>query len=232
MDYVLPNRQVEYVMVDLPIPVGFWRSVGNTINPFAVETFMDELAVAAGKDPVDFRLNLLPKVSRPYRTLQLLAEKSGWGAPVPAGRGRGIALRSCFGSTAGHVAEVSVDQKTGEVKIHKVVCAIDCGTAVYPDAVKAQMEGGVVMALSAALKERVVFVDGGVKTANYDDYPLLSMAEVPEIEVYIADSRHKVGGVGELGIPTVAPAVANAIFSAVGVRLRELPFDTEMLKKG
>ena len=104
MDYDLPNRLVEYVMVNLPIPVGFWRSVGNTFNPFAVETFMDELAFAAGKDPVDFRLNLLPKDSRPYRTLRLLAEKSGWGGPVPAGRGRGIALRSCFGSTAGHVA--------------------------------------------------------------------------------------------------------------------------------
>jgi isoquinoline 1-oxidoreductase beta subunit len=231
MDYELPNRLVEYVMVDLPIPVGFWRSVGNSFNPFAVETFMDELADAAGKDPVDFRLNLLPKGSRPHRTLQLLAEKSGWGGPVPAGRSRGIALRSCFGSTAGHVAEVSVDQATGKIKVHKVICAVDCGPAVYPDAITAQMEGGVVMALSVAFYERVRFANGGVQTANYDDYPLLTMTEVPEIEVHIARSRHKIGGIGELGIPTVAPAVANAIANAMGVRLRELPFDGEQLKK-
>jgi isoquinoline 1-oxidoreductase subunit beta len=231
MDYELPNRLVEYVMVDLPIPVGFWRSVGNSFNPFAVETFMDELAYAAGKDPVDFRLNLLPKDSRPYRTLQLLAEQSGWGGAVPAGRSRGIALRSCFGSTAGHVAEVSVDQATGKVKVHKVICAVDCGPAVNPDAITAQMEGGVVMALSVAFYERMRFANGGAKTANYDQYPLLTMTEVPEIEVHIAKSRHEIGGIGELGIPTVAPAVANAIASGTGVRLRGLPIDSEQLKK-
>jgi len=231
MDYELPNRLVEYVMVDLPIPVGFWRSVGNSFNPFAVETFMDELAYAAGKDPVDFRLNLLPKDSRPYRTLQLLAEQSGWGGAVPAGRSRGIALRSCFGSTAGHVVEVSVDRATGKVKVHKVICAVDCGPAVYPDAITAQMEGGVVMALSVAFYERMRFANGGVKTANYDQYPLLTMTEVPEIEVHIAKSRHEIGGIGELGIPTVAPAVANAIASGTGVRLRGLPIDSEQLKK-
>jgi len=231
MDYDLPNRLVEYVMVDLPIPVGFWRSVGNTFNPFAVETFIDELAAAAGKDPVDFRMRMLPKGSRPYRTLQLLAEKSSWGGAVPAGRSRGIALRTCFGSTAGHVAEVSVNQKTGGITVHKVICAVDCGPAVYPDAINAQMEGGVVMALSVAFYERINFANGGVQTANYDDYPLLSMTEVPEIEVHIARSRHKIGGIGELGIPTVAPAVANAIAKAVGVRLRGLPIDSEQLKK-
>ncbi len=231
MDYELPNRLVECVNVDLPIPVGFWRSVGNTFNPFAVETFMDELAAAAGKDPVDFRMNLLPKGSRPYRTLQLLAEKSGWGGPVPAGRSRGVALRSCFGSTAGHVAEVSVNQKTGAVTVHKVICAVDCGPAVYPDAINAQMEGGVVMALSVAFYEQIRFANGGVKTANFDEYPVLTMTAVPEIEVHIAKSHHKIGGIGELGIPTVAPAVANAIASAVGVRLQGLPFDSEQLKK-
>jgi isoquinoline 1-oxidoreductase beta subunit len=230
MDYDLPNRLVECVNVDLPIPVGFWRSVGNTFNPFAVETFIDELAAAAGKDPVDFRMRMLSKGSRPYRTLQLLAEKSGWGGAVRTGRSRGIALRTCFGSTAGHVAEVSVDQKTGAVTVHKVICAVDCGPAVYPDAINAQMEGGVVMALSVAFYERIRFANGGVKTANYDEYPVLTMTEVPEIEVHIAKSQHKIGGIGELGIPTVAPAVANAIASAVGVRLRELPIDREQLK--
>jgi isoquinoline 1-oxidoreductase beta subunit len=231
MDYELPNRLVECVNVDLPIPVGFWRSVGNTFNPFAVETFIDELAAAAGKDPVDFRMSMLPRGSRPYRTLQLLAEKSGWGGPVPTGRSRGIALRTCFGSTAGHVAEVSVNQKTGSVTVHKVICAVDCGPAVYPDAIIAQMEGGVVMALSVAFYERVRFANGGVKTANFDEYPVLTMTEVPEIDVHIAKSQHKIGGIGELGIPTVAPAVANAIANAVGVRLRRLPIDSEQLKK-
>jgi isoquinoline 1-oxidoreductase beta subunit len=150
---------------------------------------------------------------------------------VPTGRSRGIALRTCFGSTAGHVAEVSVNQKTGSVTVHKVICAVDCGPAVYPDAIIAQMEGGVVMALSVAFYERVRFANGGVKTANFDEYPVLTMTEVPEIDVHIAKSQHKIGGIGELGIPTVAPAVANAIANAVGVRLRRLPIDSEQLKK-
>ena len=231
MDYDLPNKLVEEVKVDLPIPLGFWRSVGNTTNTFAVESFMDELATAAGKDPVEFRLGLMQKDSRPYRTLKLAAEKAKWGSPVPAGRGRGVAVRTCFGSSAAHVAEVSVDTKTGAVKVHKIVCALDCGPAVYPDAIVAQMEGAAIMALSVAFKERVQFDKGGVKTANYDQYPLLTMSQVPEIEVHIAESRHNIGGVGEPGVPPVAPAVANAIFNATGVRLRELPFKTELLAK-
>lgn len=232
MDYALPNRRVEFVMVDLPIPVGFWRAVGNTLNPFAVECFMDELAAKAGKDPVEFRLSVLEKDSRPRRLLEILAEKSGWVKPLPPGRGRGVALRTCFESNVGHVAEVSVDQNTGKVKIHRIVGVIDCGTAIYPDAIKAQMEGGVVMALSAAFKERVVFAEGGVQNSNYDDYPLLSMTEVPEMEFHIAASGGKACGVGEPPVVTVPPAVANAVFDAVGVRLRELPFDTDKLKKG
>ena len=232
MDYILPNRLVEYVPVDLPIPVGFWRSVGNTLNPFAVETFLDELAAAAGKDPVEFRLSMLEKYSRPRRLLEILAHKSGWGGPKPAGRGRGVALRSCFESTVGHVAEVSVDRASGTIRVHKVVGVLDCGVAVFPDAIKAQMESGVVMALSVAFKERVEFANGGVSTANFDDYPLLSMTEVPEMELHVAANGDKAGGVGEPPVVTVAPAVANAVFDAVGVRLREMPFDTGKLKKG
>ena len=173
MNYQLPHRRVEYVMVNLPIPVGFWRSVGNSVNPFVVESFLDELAAAASQDPLRFRLGLLQEDSRPRRLLEFLADKAAWSAPKPAGRGRGLALATCFESTVGHVAEVSVDQATGQITVHKLVGAIDCGTAVYPDAIKAQMQGAAIMGLSAAFKERVVFAKGGVKTGNYDDYPLL-----------------------------------------------------------
>jgi isoquinoline 1-oxidoreductase beta subunit len=229
MPYSLPNRRVEYVLMDLPIPVGFWRSVGYSITTFTVETFIDELAHKAGKDPVAFRLEMMEKGSRPYRTLSLLAEKVGWGGPVSAGRARGIALVSCFGTAAAHMAEVSVDRKSGKVTVHKIVCAVDCGPAVYPDAIKAQMEGAAVMALSTAFHEKIHFADGGVQTANFDEYRLLTMSEVPEVEVHIAESVHEIGGIGEPGVPPVAPAVANAIFNATGVRLRELPFNKEAL---
>lgn len=231
MDYAIPNRRMEYVLTELPIPVGWWRSVGYSINTFTVESFMDELAHAAGSDPVRFRLDMMDPESRSHRTLTLLADKAGWGTPVPEGRGRGIALSSCFGSSAAHMAEVSVDRQSGRIIVHKVVCAVDCGPAVYPDAIVAQMEGGVVMGLSAAFGEKVEFANGGVSTENYGGYSLLTMTDVPEIEVHIADSRHGIGGIGEPGLPTVAPAVANAVFDAVGVRLRELPFNAEALKK-
>ena len=231
MPYSIPNQRVDYVMVDLPIPVGFWRAVGFSVNGFAVESFMDELAHAAGKDPVQFRLAHMEKGSRPYNILSLLAEKSGWDRPVPAGRARGVAVNACFESFAAHMAEVSV-AANGAVTVHKIVCAIDCGTAVYPDAIRAQAEGGAIMGLSTALHERVRFENGGVKTLNYDDYPVVTMSEVPAIEVHIADSRLKAGGVGEPVLPSVAPAVANAIFKATGVRLREMPFQRELLVKG
>ena len=231
MPYSIPNLLVNYVMVNLPIPVGFWRSVGFSVNALAVESFMDELAHAAGKDPVQFRLAHMEKGSRPYNILSLLAEKGGWNRPVPNGRARGVAVNSCFESFAAHMAEVSVGNK-GRIKVHKMVCALDCGTAVYPDAIRAQAEGGVVMGLSTAFHERIRFENGGVKTANYDDYPLLTMSEVPEIEVHIAKSNLKAGGVGEPVVPSVAPAVANAVFKATGVRLRELPLKRDMLIKG
>jgi isoquinoline 1-oxidoreductase beta subunit len=232
MVYTLPNRHVEYVLMDLPIPIGFWRSVGYSINTFTVETFMDQLAHAAGKDPVEFRFALLKKDSRPFRTLSLLVEKSGWGSSVPEGRARGMALGSCFGSAVAHMAEVSVDRKSGNIKVHKIVCAIDCGPAVYPDAIIAQMEGAAVMALSTAFGEKIHFTGGGVETANFDEYPLLTISSVPEIEVYISDSIHKIGGIGEPGVPTIAPSVANAVFNATGVMFNEMPFDTELLTKG
>ncbi len=231
MPYAIPNQLVNYVMANLPIPVGFWRSVGYSVNVFTVESFMDELAHAAGKDPVQFRLAHMVKGSRPYKILSLLAEKGGWNRPVPNGRARGVAVNNCFESFAAHMAEVSVGKK-GRIKVHKMVCALDCGTAVYPDAIRAQAEGGVIMGLSVALHEKVRFENGGVKTANYDDYPVLTLSEVPEIEVHIARRNLKPGGIGEPVVPSVAPAVANAIFKATGVRLRELPFQRELLVKG
>jgi isoquinoline 1-oxidoreductase beta subunit len=232
MPYAIPNFRIEYAIPDLPIPVGWLRSVGHSYNCFTVESFMDELAHAAGKDPVAFRLGLMEKDSRPHRTLSLLADKAGWGGPAPEGRARGVAVTECFGSSVAQMAEVSVDQKNGAVTVHRVVCAVDCGTAVYPDAITAQMEGAVVMGLSIALNERVRFSGGGVSTAGYGRYRLLGMAEVPAVEVHIAQSRHPVGGIGEPGLPPVAPAVANAVFAATGVRLRELPLSRAALKTG
>lgn len=230
--YKLPNLLVESVNVELPINIGFWRSVGYSFNTFIVETFIDELAHAAKIDPVAFRLQSMEKESRPHRTLSLLAEKTGWPGALPEGSYRGVAVGSCFGSSAAHMAEVSVDTERGIVKVHKLVCFIDCGPAVYPDAIAAQMEGGAVMALSLAFHEKVHFKGGGVGTANFDEYPILTMSEVPEIEVHIAESKHQIGGVGELAVPTVAPAVANAIFQATGIRLRDLPFKLDKLRKG
>jgi isoquinoline 1-oxidoreductase beta subunit len=231
MPYSLPNISVNYVMVDLPITVGWWRSVGYSVNVFAVESFMDELAHAAGKDPVQFRLDHMEKGSRPYNILSLAAEKGGWNTPVPSGRARGVAVTSCFESFAAHMAEVSVG-KNGSIRVHKMVCALDCGTAVYPDAIRAQAESGVIMGLSTAFYEQVSFSNGGVRTANYDEYPVLTMSEVPEIDVHIAKNNLKAGGVGEPVFPSVAPAVANAVFNATGVRLRELPFKRDLLIKG
>lgn len=231
MVYEIPDMLVNYVQVNLPIPVGFWRSVGYSVNVFTVESFMDELAHEAGKDPVRFRLDHMEKGSRIYNLLTMLAEKVDWGSNAPAGRARGVAVASCFESFAAHMAEVSVGAR-GEITVHRVVCALDCGTPVYPDAILAQAEAGVIMGLSVALHERVRFEKGGVKTANYNEYPVATMSEVPEIEVHIMQSALKPGGVGEPVLPSVAPAVGNAVFKATGVRLRALPLQRELLIKG
>ncbi|MFO7990135.1 MAG: xanthine dehydrogenase family protein molybdopterin-binding subunit [Desulfotignum sp.] len=231
MPYEIPSHDVTYAMVDLPIQVGWWRAVGYSINAFVVESFMDELAHAAGKDPLQFRLDHMEKDSRAYNILSMAADKGGWHSPVPEGRARGIAVTACFESFAAHMAEVSVG-KNGSITVHRMVCAIDCGTPVFPDAIRAQAEAGVVMGLSVALHEKVHFEGGGVNTSNYSDYLVLSMSEVPEIEVHIARNHLKAGGIGEPVFPSVAPAVANAVFKATGVRLRELPFQIGQLAKG
>jgi isoquinoline 1-oxidoreductase beta subunit len=222
--YEIPNFYVEFLISSLPIPVAPWRSIQNGPNAFVIESFIDELAHAAGKDPLEFRLQHLKGNMRASRVLKTVAEKAGWGRPVPKGKGRGIAQHSCFGSYVAQVADLSVDEKSGTVKVDRVVAAVDCGPVVNPGPLRAQIEGAVIIALSTALKEEVKFSKGGVKSANFDDYKIIRMDEVPEIEVHIVDSREKMGGIGEPGVPPLAPAVGNAIFNATGARIRRIPF--------
>lgn len=227
MEYEVPNVHVEYVRFDTPVPVGFWRSVGSSHNAFTVESFVDELAHAAKKDPLEFRLSMLTKHPRAARVLQAAAEKAGWGRPPGKGRARGIAYSLSFGSYVAEVAEVSVDRASGAIIVHKVTCAVDCGSVVNPAIVSAQMMGGITMGLSAALKEKIELANGGVSSENFADYELLRMSEAPEVDVHIVKSGEALGGIGEPGVPPLAPAVANAVFAATGARVRELPMKPE-----
>jgi isoquinoline 1-oxidoreductase beta subunit len=229
--YDIPNLSIDYVMVKNPIPIGFWRSVGNTQNAFTVESFMDELAHAAKKDPLDFRLSVLETNSPARRVLEQVAEKAGWGKPLKKGQARGIAYHYSFGTHVAEVAEISVDEKKGKIKVHRVVCAVDCGPIVNPAIIEAQMRGAITMGLSAGLKERVRFANGGVQSANFYDYEILRMDEAPEaIDVHIVKSTEKMGGIGEPGLPPVAPAVANALFQATGARMHHLPMSPKAVK--
>jgi len=221
--YEFPNFYVEQYLSDLPIPVCPWRSVQNAPNAFVMECFMDELAYAVGKDPVAFRLPLFKNNMRARRVLETVAEKAGWGKAMSKGKGRGIAQHSCFGSYVAQVADVSVNAGNGTVKVERIVAAVDCGPAVNPDTVKAQIEGGIIEGLSASLKEEINFSNGGVQSANFNDYHIIRMSEIPEIEVHIVKSNEAIGGIGEVGVPPAAPAVANAVFNATGARIRRLP---------
>jgi isoquinoline 1-oxidoreductase subunit beta len=229
--YSIPNLDIEFVTNELPVPVTAWRSVQNGPNAFVTECFVDELAHAAGKDPLKFRLELLKDNARPKRVLELAAEKAGWGKPLAKGRGRGIAQHSCFGTYVAQVADITVDEKSGAIRVNKVVTAVDCGPVVNPDIVRTQIEGAIIMSLSATLKEKVVFSNGGVQSENFNDYKIFTMSDVPEIEVHIVDSTDKMGGIGEPGVPPAAPAVANAFFNATGVRIRRLPLDPEAVRE-
>lgn len=229
MEYEIPNLHIEYVRHDTVVPVGFWRSVGSSHNSFTVESFVDELAHAAKKDPLEFRLSMLKNHPRTRRVLEVAAEKAGWGKPLPEGRTRGIAFSLSFGSYVAQVAEISVDKKTGVITVYKVTCAVDCGSVVNPSIVKDQMMGGIMMGLSAALKEKIEVADGGIKSANFSDYDLLRMSEAPEVDVHIVTSGEALGGIGEPGVPPVAPAVANAVFAATGARIRMLPMKPEVV---
>ncbi|MDA8085126.1 MAG: xanthine dehydrogenase family protein molybdopterin-binding subunit [Nitrospiraceae bacterium] len=231
MDYEIPNLHVEWVKLENPIPIGFWRSVGNSHNGFTIESFMDELAHAANRDPVEFRLaQLVKKRHLPaMRLIETAAEKAGWGKPPKKGQAMGIAYHFSFGTRVAQVAEVSVDEKKGSITVHKVVCAIDCGpVAVNPSILTAQATGGIIMGLSAALGERIDFKNGGTITSNFYNYRELRISHAPEIEVHILKNQKTMGGVGEPPLPPIAPAVANAVFAATGKRIRNLPLEPEL----
>ncbi len=219
--YAIPNLQVELTSPTLPVTVQWWRSVGNTHTAFAVESFIDELATAARRDPVEFRRELLARAPRHLGVLNLAAEKAGWGTPLPPGRARGIAVHESFNSYVAEVAEVSIDQ--GEPRVHRVVCAVDCGVVVNPDIVTMQMESGIAYGLSAALYGEITLKDGQVEQGNFDRYRVLRINEMPKVEVYMVPSAEPPTGVGEPGTPPIAPAVANALFALTGKRVRRLP---------
>jgi len=222
LPYDIPNLLVEWHQAPDGVPVFILRSVGHSHTAFVVETFVDELAHAAGKDPFEFRRALLGKHPRHKRVLEFVAEKAGWGKAMSNGRGRGLAVHESFGSYVAQVAEVSISKDRG-LRVHRVVCAVDCGPVVNPDIVRAQMEGGIVFGLTAALYGEITFEKGRVRQGNFHDYPMLRMHEMPQIEVHIVPSEDKMGGAGEVGVPPVAPAVANAVFALTSKRIRRLP---------
>jgi len=226
LPYTIPNLRVDQHLVDNGVPGLWWRSVGHTQNSFVTETFFDELAHAAGKDPFELRRALLKDHPRHLAVLELAAEKSGWGEELGAGRGRGIAVHESFNSFVAEVVDVTVSN--GEFKIDRVVCAVDCGIAINPDIIKAQMEGGIGYALSAALREQITLEDGAVQQSNFDAYRSLRINEMPAIEVHIVPSTAAPTGVGEPGVPPFAPALANALFAAAGKRIYRLPIGDQL----
>jgi isoquinoline 1-oxidoreductase subunit beta len=230
LQYDLPNMHIEYVRVEPPgIPTAFWRSVGPSHNVFVAESFMDELAATAKQDAVAYRRALLGKSPRAKAVLDLAAEKSDWGQPLPARVGRGIALQFVFASYMAFVAEVEV-AKNGRVRVRRVVCAVDCGTVVNPDTVRAQVQSGVVFGITAALHGEITLKNGRVEQSNFDTYEMLRIDEAPAIEVHIVQNFEPPGGMGECGTSLIVPTVANAIFAATGKRLRKMPADPAVLK--
>jgi isoquinoline 1-oxidoreductase beta subunit len=230
--YDLPNFRVEYVRVEPPgIPTAFWRSVGPSHNVFVTESFIDELAAAAKQDPVAYRLALLDKAPRAKAVLALAAAKAGWGGQLPQGLGRGVALQFVFATYMAQIAEVEVS-KDGAVRVHRVVCAVDCGIPVNPDTIRAQIQSAIMFGITAALYGNITIKNGRVEETNFDTYQILRMNEAPAVEVHIVESRESPGGMGEAGTSAIVPAVTNAIFAATGKRLRKTPIDIALLKSG
>lgn len=232
LPYGLPNFHVEYVRVEPPgIPTAFWRSVGPSHNVFVTESFIDEMAAAAKQDPVAFRRALLSKSPRAKAVLDLATEKAGWGEALPKGRGRGVALQSVFGSYLAMVADVEVSED-GAVRLHRAVCAVDTGTAVNPDTVQAQVQGGIMFGTTAALYGEITLKNGRVEQANFDTYQMLRMNQAPAVEVHVVKSEAPPGGLGEAGTSLIVPAIANAVFAATGKRLRKMPIGAALAKQG
>ena len=229
MPYDIAHLQVEYVRAEPPaVPTGFWRGVGPNNNVFAIECFMDELARKAGKDPIAFRRAMLGKSPRLLAALDLVAEKSNWGQPLPARAGRGVSVQPAFGSFIATVVEAQVDAR-GEVRLRRVTSAVDTGIAVNPDTIVAQLQGGLIFGLTAALYGEVTVKHGRVQQSNFNDYRMLRINQVPPIEVYVIKSGEAPGGIGETGATAGPPALRNAIYAATGIALRRLPIDREVL---
>jgi isoquinoline 1-oxidoreductase beta subunit len=221
LPYDFDHQHMEHVATHTGVPIGFWRSVGHSHNAFISESFIDELAFETKQDPVQFRRDRLKHAPRHLAVLNLAAEKAGWGSALPAGRARGVALHESFGTIVAQIVEVSLD--SGEPRVHRVVCAVDCGVAVNPNIVAQQMEGAVVFALSAALHGRVDIREGVVQQRNFPAYPLVSLSRAPKVETWLVHSQRAPAGVGEPGVPPLAPALASALFALTGKRHRSLP---------
>jgi isoquinoline 1-oxidoreductase beta subunit len=228
LPYAVPNLSVRQLRVPTPVPIGYWRSVGHSYNAFFTESFIDELAHAAKQDPLAYRRRLLQGHPRHLGVLELATSRAAWGTPLAEGRSRGLAVHESFGSWCAQVAEVSLEG--GSVRVHRVVCAIDCGLAVHPQNIEAQVQSAVSTGLSAALWGEITLKQGRVEQRNFPSQPVLHIDQMPQVDVHIVPSTELPGGVGEVGTPPIAPAVANALFALTGKRLRKLPFGHAFVK--